>query len=176
MCCFQRCRSLARCFARVLLFFPHSPPVMRFCSLHCRQWLPPDKVNPLGTDDTEDELKMTEGPETSIPISTVPDPGPFTSQFTLTVIGLFLFLFLIDIDCPITLKRKIIAGSSHISFPTCVQCFHVRFLSLHLEKLGIFWEPSPLLRTHAQSFKYLKSKLPDRVCPRKLFGCFTFKF
>lgn len=73
------------------------------------------------------------------------------------------FHFFIDIDCPIALKRQIRAGSSH-NFPTWVQRFQVGFLSLHLEKLGVFWDPSPLPRTHAQSLKYKTSKLPDCVC------------
>lgn len=42
------------------------PSVMWFCALHCRQWLPRDKVYPLGVDDTVDKLKMMEGRKTSI--------------------------------------------------------------------------------------------------------------
>lgn len=34
--------------------------------LCCRQWLPRDKVFPLGVDDTVDKLKMMEGRKTSI--------------------------------------------------------------------------------------------------------------
>lgn len=37
-----------------------SPP----CS--CRQWLPRDKLIPLGMDDTADKLRMMEGRKTSI--------------------------------------------------------------------------------------------------------------
>jgi len=37
------------------------------CSpFYCRQWLPRDKVYPLGVDDTVDKLKMMEGRKTSI--------------------------------------------------------------------------------------------------------------
>lgn len=32
----------------------------------CRQWLPQDKVLPLGVDDTADKLRMMEGKTTSI--------------------------------------------------------------------------------------------------------------
>lgn len=34
--------------------------------LNCRQWLPRDKVTPLGVDDTADKLRMMEGRKTSI--------------------------------------------------------------------------------------------------------------
>lgn len=60
------------------------------------------------------------------PVTTVTEPGSFTeiptglscAKFTLTIIGLFIFLN--DIDCPITLKKKIVAGSSHYDFPAYV--------------------------------------------------------
>lgn len=32
----------------------------------CRQWLPQDKVTPLGVDDTGDKLRMMEGRKTTI--------------------------------------------------------------------------------------------------------------
>lgn len=51
---------------------PEEPPCVTHCSpglslcLYFRQWLPRDKVLPLGVEDTVDKLKMLEGRKTSI--------------------------------------------------------------------------------------------------------------
>lgn len=44
---------------------PAGPAAAQLC-LHFRQWLPRDKVLPLGVEDTVDKLKMLEGRKTSI--------------------------------------------------------------------------------------------------------------
>lgn len=36
------------------------------CVWHCRQWLPREKVTPLGVDDTADKLRIMEGRKSSI--------------------------------------------------------------------------------------------------------------
>lgn len=47
--------------------FPVSPlDALGDGAFYCRQWLPRDKVYPLGVDDTVDKLKMMEGRKTSI--------------------------------------------------------------------------------------------------------------
>ncbi|KAL0187103.1 hypothetical protein M9458_018773, partial [Cirrhinus mrigala] len=45
------------------------------------QWLPRDKVIPLGVDDTADKLRMMEGKKTSIRNYDPPEPSSRRSRF-----------------------------------------------------------------------------------------------